>query len=121
MIDIEKAKELELTGFKKELERIESQTLDLIYDPLFDCICTHSEWLARQNIIPWKCAICGDEILLDKNRNDVENFVCDRCKIAHNNKNQVIDKRIVESRTRMFKYLEEQLYDELEDKKKKKR
>ena len=25
------------------------------------------------------------------------------------------DKRIVESRTRMFKYLEEQLYDELED------
>lgn len=115
MVDIDKAKELEIDIFKKELERIDNQTLDLIYDPLFDCVCTRTEFNTRQNIIPWRCAICGDEILVDKSRDDIENFVCERCKVVHNNKNQVIDKRIVRSRTDMFKYMENQMYDELED------
>lgn len=114
-INRQKADELELTGFQKDLERIENQTLDLIYDPLLDCVCTRAEWLSRKGMIPWKCAICGSDIMTDTSRDDVENFVCDRCRVAHNNSNQMIDSRIVMSRTRMYRYLEESYYDELED------
>ena len=114
-IDIHKSEELELGEFKTDLERIENQTLDLIYDPLLDCVCTRAEWLSRKGLIPWKCAICGCDIMTDTSRDDVENFVCERCKVAHNNSNQMIDKRIVISRTNMYKHIEDCCYDELED------
>ena len=46
----------------------------------------------------------------------VENFVCDVCKEKYNNKSPVVDRRIMYSRTKMFKYIENKLYEELEDK-----
>ena len=54
-------------------------------------------------------------VLADKKRNDVENFVCNRCKEYHNNKNEIIDHRILDSRTKMYKTIEDRLYEELED------
>lgn len=114
-INLEKANELDLTLFKKDLENIEIQYLNLIYDPIFDRVC--ERWLYEKtiNLMEWKCAICGDTILVDKKRDDVENFICDRCKEIYNNKNEFIDIRILKSRTKLYKYLEDRLYEELED------
>jgi hypothetical protein len=63
----------------------------------------------------WKCAICSEPILVDRDRTDVENFVCEKCREKYNSKSPVVDRRILESRTRMFKFIENKLYEELED------
>ena len=105
-------KELELEKFKKTIiQRVENQELDLVFDPLFGVICDRVK-----GIIEWQCAICGEKILTDKRRNDVENFVCERCKEVYNNNSATVDRRILESRTKMFKMMEDTLYDELETK-----
>lgn len=109
--------ELELKKFKKTLiQRVENQELDLIFDPLFNCICDRAAYEKNRSLIEWKCAICGDKIFTDKRRNDVENFVCDKCKELYNNNNISIDRRILDSRTKMFKMMEDILYNELETK-----
>ena len=63
----------------------------------------------------WKCAICGKDIVIDKRKSDPENFVCEFCKETYNNKNQNIDRRILESRNAMYKELVKRIYDEFED------
>ena len=109
--------ELELKKFKKTLiQRVENQELDLIFDHLFNCICDREKKKKNRSLIEWKCAICGDKIFTDKRRNDVENFVCDKCKELYNNNNVSIDRRILDSRTKMFKMMEDTLYNELETK-----
>ena len=59
--------------------------------------------------------LCGESILVDRGRNDAENFVCARCREKYNNRSPLIDRRILESRNKMFKYIEDKLYEELED------
>lgn len=109
--------ELELSKYKKDLlKRVENQELDLVFDPLLCCICDRVTYEKNRGLMEWSCAICGDTILTDRRRNDVENFVCVRCKETHNNKNLSVDKRILDSRTKMFKFMENMLYDELETK-----
>jgi hypothetical protein len=109
--------DLELNKFKKTIiQRIENQELDLVLDPLFNCICDRVTYERNKGIIEWECAICGKKIFTDKRRNDVENFVCDDCKELYNNNNMVVDRRILDSRTKMFKMMENALYDELETK-----
>ena len=109
--------ELELQKFKKTMiQRVENQELDLVFDPLFNCICDRVTYEKNRGIIEWKCAICGDKIFTDKRRNDVENFVCEKCKELYNNNNISIDRRILDSRTKMFKMMEDILYNELETK-----
>lgn len=107
--------ELELQKFKKTMiQRIENQELDLVFDPLFHCICDRVTYERNRNLMEWECAICGERIFVSKIRNDVENFVCENCKEVYNNNNSTIDKRILDSRTKMFKNIEDTLYDELE-------
>lgn len=115
IIDKERLKAYGLEKYEKEIDNIENQYLNLIYDPNFDHVV--EKWVYEKTIglMPWKCAICGTDILADKNREDVENFVCDKCKEQYNNKSLSVDRRIMDSRTRMFKYIEEKLYKELED------
>lgn len=109
--------ELELERFKKTIiQRVENQELDLVFDPLFGVICDRVTYEKNKGIIEWNCAICGEKILTDKRRNDVENFVCERCKEVYNNNSATVDRRIMESRTKMFKMMEDTLYDELETK-----
>ena len=115
MVDVDKMNELGLQSYQKQLDYIENQYLNLIYNRLLDVIQERWEYEKTINLIEWKCSICGEKILADKKRNDVENFVCNRCKEYHNNKNEIIDHRILDSRTKMYKTIEDRLYEELED------
>jgi hypothetical protein len=115
LADRDKLKSLGLERFSRYFDNIESQYLNLIYDPNFDRVVERWVYDKTAGLMEWKCAICGDPILTDRNRTDVENFVCEKCKEKYNNKNPLIDRRIMDSRTRMFRYLEDKLYEELED------
>ena len=115
MVDVDKMNELGLQSYQKQLDYIENQYLNLIYNRLLDVIQERRKYEKTINLIEWKCAICGEKILKKKKRNDVENFVCNRCKEYHNNKNEIIDHRILDSRTKMYKTIEDRLYEELED------
>lgn len=115
MINKNLQKELGLEKFAKDLNNIESQYLNLIYNPLFDNVVERWVYEKTIGLMEWKCAICGDSILTDRNRIDVENFVCDKCKELYNNKNPLVDRRILSSRNKMFEFLENRLYEELED------
>lgn len=113
--DRERLKSLGLERFSRDFDNIESQWLNLIYDPNFNRVVERWVYEKTAGLMEWTCAICGDPILSDRNRTDVENFVCERCKETYNNKNPLVDRRILDSRTRMFKYIEDKLYEELED------
>lgn len=107
--------ELELQKFKKTIiQRIENQELDLVLDPLFNCVCDRVTYERNRNLMEWECAICGAKIIVSKIRNDVENFVCANCKELYNNENPIVDRRILDSRTKMFKLMEDTIYNELE-------
>lgn len=113
--DREKLKKWGLERFTRDLDRVEEQYLNLVYDPTFDHVVERWIYDKTVGLMEWKCAVCGESILSDRNRIDVENFVCERCREKYNNKSPVVDRRIMDSRTRMFKYLENKLYEELED------
>jgi len=113
--DRERLKELGLQRFSKDFDNIESQYLNLIYDPNFDRVVERWVYEKTAGLIEWKCAICSDPILVDKSKSDVENFVCEKCKEKHNNKSSVVDRRILDSRNRLCKHIENKLYEELED------
>ena len=113
--DRDRLKKLGLERFFKNFDNIESQYLNLVYDPNFDRVVERWVYEKTSGMMEWKCAICGEPILLDRNRTDVDNFVCDRCRETYNNKNLLVDRRIMDSRTKMFKYIENKLYEELED------
>ena len=113
--DRERLKRLGLERFSRYFDDIESQYLNLVYDPTFDRVVERWLYEKTAGMMEWKCAICGSDILVDRNRNDVENFVCESCKSRYNNKSPLVDRRILESRNRLFKYIEDKLYEELED------
>ena len=115
MINHDLVKELELEEYISDLQNIENQYLNLIYNPMFDIVMTRDEYDKVKDLIEWTCAICHKEILINKRRYDVENFVCDKCVKEHNNKNRSIDIRILNSRTKLYKEIEDRLYKELED------
>lgn len=115
MVDIKFVKELELEEFKKDLDNIENQNLNLIYNPLIDEIQERIDYDNTISLIEWKCAICGKRILVNKLKDDVNNFVCDDCRITYNNTNEYIDRRILESRNKLYKYIEERIYQEIDD------
>lgn len=116
MVDLELAKELELDGCYKQLDNIENQYHNLIYNELLGVIQERWEYDKTKSLIEWKCAICGADMFADKNRDDIENFVCESCRDVYNNDNEIVDKRILKSRTKMYKFIENRLYEELEDK-----
>jgi hypothetical protein len=106
---------LDLHSFKDNLKNIENQYLDLIYDPFFKCVCERYVYEKHIGCMEWKCAICGKDIIIDRRKNDSENFVCEFCKETYNNKNPNVDRRILESRNSMYKELIKRIYDEFED------
>jgi hypothetical protein len=114
-IDVGKMKSLELGEFQDCLKNIENQYLDLIYDPFFKCVCERYIYERHIGCMEWKCAICGSDIIIDRRKNDPENFVCGCCKETYNNKNPNVDRRILESRNEMYKELIKRIYDEFED------
>ena len=113
--DRDKLKEMGLERFSWDLDNVESQYLNLVYDPFFDRVVERWVYEKTAGMMVWKCAICGKEILVDRNRSDAENFVCEDCRQYHNNRSPLIDRRIMDSRTRMYKHIENKLYEELED------
>lgn len=115
MVDLELADELELKQFKKHLDNIENQYLNLIYNKLTNEVQERFEYEKSYSLIPWNCAICGCDIFIDRNRDDVENFVCNECVSIHNNNNEIVDMRIFRSRNKLYKFIENKFYDELED------
>lgn len=111
----DKLKTFELENFGKNIQWIESQYLNLIYNPMFDKIQTRDEYEKTKDLVEWECAICGKPIFMSQKRNDVENFVCDECRKTYNNKNRSVDVRILNSRTKMYRMMEDTIYQELED------
>ena len=116
LADRDKLNDLGLRRFAKDFDNVESQYLNLIYDPVHNRVVEKWVYEKTINLMDWTCTICGSPILVDKSRNDVENFVCEKCREKYNNKSPIVDIRILTSRTRMFKYMEDKLYEELEDK-----
>lgn len=106
---------LELSEFRDDLKNIENQYLDLIYDPFFKCVCDRYVYERHIGCMKWKCAICGSDIIIDRRKNDPENFVCVCCKETYNNKSANVDRRILESRNAMYVELINRIYDEFED------
>lgn len=106
---------LDLCSFKDDLKNIENQNLDLIYDPFFKCVCERYVFEKHIGCMEWKCAICGKDIIIDRRKNDIENFVCGSCKETYNSKNPNVDRRILESRNEMYNELVKRIYDEFED------
>ena len=84
LADRDKLNELGLRRFAKDFDNIESQYMNLIYDPIFNRVV--ERWVYEKTIgmMEWTCAICGKPILSDRGRSDVENFVCDTCKEKYN-------------------------------------
>lgn len=113
--DRNRLKSYGLELFTRDIDNIETQYLNLIYDWNYDKVMERWLYEKTAGMMPWKCAICGADILSDRERSDVENFVCEKCREKHNSKNLIIDRRIMMSRTLMFKYIENSLYEELED------
>ena len=113
MVDL--IKKYELESFRENIRNIENQYMCLIYHPLFDKVCTRDEYDKTKDLMEWTCAICNKKIYINKRRYDVDNFVCEECNKVHNNKCISIDYRILKSRTKLYKYLEDRLYQELED------
>ena len=113
--DRERLKRFGLERFARDLDRVEEQYLNLVYDPNFDRVVERWVYDKTAGLMEWKCAICGETILADRYRIDPENYVCERCRERYNNKSPVVDARILVSRNRMFKHLENKLYEELED------
>ena len=111
----ENIKKFELESFASDIDNIENQYINLIYHPLFDKVCTRNEYDNTKEMMEWECAICNNRILINRRRYDVENFVCETCKKEFNNKSKFIDYRILNSRTKLYKTLEDKLYQELED------
>jgi hypothetical protein len=101
MIDLNLVNELDLNKFASSvINNIENcQYLNLIYDPLLDRICERHEYEKTYDLIVWHCAICGEKIYTSLRRSDIENFVCEKCRETYNNKNNVVDRRILNSRT----------------------
>ena len=54
-------------------------------------------------------------VVIPSKENDPENFVCEFCRETYNNKNQNVDRRILESRNEMYMELIKRIYDEFED------
>ena len=106
---------LELDIFKSDIRNIETQSLNLIYHPLFDKVVTREEYEKTKDMMEWTCAICNTPILIHSRKYDVENFVCETCAKTYNNKSPMIDRRILDSRTKLYKHLEDNLYKQLED------
>lgn len=115
MLIDENLKRFELEEYRKDIINLETQYLNLTYHPVLDKICTREEYDRTKDLMKWTCAICGCEILISHRKYDVENFVCDKCKKDYNNKSSMVDHRILESRTKLYKLLEDRLYQELED------
>ena len=106
---------LGLADYPRELENIENRHINLIYNSLFDVVCTREEFDKSRDLMEWRCAICGEKILINWRRYDVENFVCDKCKEVHNNKSPHVDRRIMNSRTKLYEIITEDMYQELEE------
>ncbi len=113
--DRERLKSLGLERFSRYFDDVESQYLNLVYDPIFDRVVERWLYEKTAGMMEWKCAICGESILVDRDRNDAENFVCAKCREKYNNRSPLVDRRILESRNKLFKYIEDKLYEELED------
>lgn len=112
----DKLKELGLRRFSRYFDNLESQYLNLIYDPVSKNVVERWVYEKTAGLYEWKCAICGDKIFSDRNKSNVENFVCSKCSEKYNSKNTMVDRRIMDSRTKFFKYVEDKIYEELEDK-----
>lgn len=104
-----------LERYHKDIGNIENRFLNLIYDANFDRVVDYDTYEKTLGLMSWKCAICGRDILIDKTKTDVDNFVCEQCRKEYNDSNSSIDFRILDSRNRMFKFIEKQLYEEFED------
>lgn len=113
--DRDRLKEYGLERFSRDMDNIENQYLNLVYDPMFDRVVERWVYDKTQGLMEWKCAICGETILVDRNKTDAENFVCPSCRERYNNRSPLVDRRILDSRTRMFKYIEDKIYEALED------
>ena len=113
--DRKRLKELGLEMFSGYFDNVESQYLNLIQDPVTGKIMDRKSYEKGSSMMEWRCAICGDDIMSDRGRTDAENFVCERCSERYNNSSPLIDRRIMDSRTKFFKCIEDRLYDILED------
>lgn len=80
-----------------DMERSHKMKNKLYYNPYTEEITEYSDVLGFSRLIEWKCAICTKDIQSEISNFSIENFVCKKCKGAHNTTNKRMDPRIVES------------------------
>jgi hypothetical protein len=80
-----------------DMERSHKMKNKLYYNPYTEDITEYNDVLDFSRLIEWNCAICTKNILSEISKFNIENFVCKKCKGAHNTTNERMDPRIVES------------------------
>ena len=60
LADRDKLKSLGLGRFSKDFDNVESQYLNLVYDPVFDRVVERWVYDKTAGLMEWKCAICGE-------------------------------------------------------------
>jgi hypothetical protein len=118
----EKQKLLKENGFMKFIKP-DPQTYEIIFmvedmnnwtkvreksywNPYTDDFSTLREMESDAGLVDWKCAVCKSDIKCRVDSpNKVENFVCIKCTEAHNSKNKIVDRRIIDSSRNLTKHI----------------
>ena len=95
-----------------DMEQSHKYKHKVYYNPYDDSISTYEKVIEQSQIIDWNCAICNDEIQSQEGEFSMSNFVCNKCKDAHNSDNNRIDPRIVDSSHEFHKYCRKRLMKE---------
>lgn len=92
-----------------EMERAHKVKDKLYYNPYIEEITYYDDIIEHSKLIDWNCAICNVDIKSEIGNFKMDNFICSKCKNAHNSTNKRIDPRIVESSFEFHKYCRKQL------------
>lgn len=76
----------------------------ILWNPFRETFTTIKEVEADSNLIEWSCAICSVLIKTRLDSKKIENFVCKKCREAHNSRNKRVDERVIDSSVRFTKH-----------------
>jgi hypothetical protein len=88
----------------EDMHEHEKNPNKILWNPFRETFTTIKEVEADSNLIEWSCAICLVSIKTRLDSKKVENFVCKKCKEAHNSRNKMVDQRVIDSSVRFTKH-----------------
>lgn len=95
-----------------EMEKSHKRKHKVYFNPYTNDVTSYKEVIEESQQLDWNCAICNDEIQSTIAEFNIKNFICKKCKDAHNTTNKRIDPRIVDSSSEFHKYCRKRLIKE---------